>query len=74
MILTLYLIFFITKEEKIKEDDLITTPENIKKSKFFNALFKAIGKNISTIETAYKKAKKSPGHKKSISKHNKSES
>ena len=51
------------KEEKLKDDDLITTPKNIKNSKFFNALFKAIGKNISTIETAYEKAKKAPGHK-----------
>ena len=51
------------KEEEVKDSDLVTTPENIKNSKFFNALFKAIGKNISTIETAYEKAKKAPGHK-----------
>lgn len=51
------------KEEEVKDSDLVTTPENIKNSKFFNALFKAVGKNISTIETAYEKAKKAPGHK-----------
>ncbi|WP_020005002.1 AAA family ATPase [Brachyspira innocens] len=51
------------KEEEVKDSDLVTTPENIKNSKFFNALFKAIGKNISTVETAYEKAKKAPGHK-----------
>lgn len=51
------------KEEEVKDSDLVTTPENIKNSKFFNALFKAIGKNISTVETAYEKAQKAPGHK-----------
>lgn len=51
------------KEEEVKDSDLVTTPENIKNSKFFNALFRAVGKNISTIETAYEKAKKAPGHK-----------
>lgn len=51
------------KEEEVKDSDLVTTPANIKNSKFFNALFRAIGKNISTIETAYEKAKKAPGHK-----------
>ena len=48
------------KEEEVKDSDLVTTPENIKNSKFFNALFKAIGKNISTVETAYEKAQKAP--------------
>lgn len=47
----------------IKDDELKTTPEEIKNSKFFNSLFKAIGKSMSTITTAYEKAKKTPGHK-----------
>lgn len=47
----------------IKDDELKTTPEEIKDSKFFNSLFKAIGKSMSTITTAYEKAKKTPGHK-----------
>lgn len=47
----------------IKDDELKTTPEEIKDSKFFNSLFKAIGKSMSTIATAYEKAKKTPGHK-----------
>lgn len=51
------------KEEHIKDEDLITTPEKIKDSKFFNSLFKAIGKGISTITTAYEKDKKTRGHK-----------
>lgn len=51
------------KEEHIKDEDLITTPENIKDSKFFNSLFNAIGKGISTITTAYEKDKKTRGHK-----------
>ena len=51
------------KEEHIKDEDLITTPEKIKDSKFFNSLFKAIGKGISTISTAYEKAKINPGYK-----------
>ena len=51
------------KEEHIKEGDLITTPEKIKDSKFFNSLFNAIGKGISTITTAYEKDKKTRGHK-----------
>ena len=52
------------KEEHIKDEDLITTPEKIKDSKFFNSLFKAIGKGISTVATAYEKAKtKNPGYK-----------
>lgn len=51
------------KEKYIKDEELITTPEKIKDSKFFNSLFKAIGKSMSTIATAYEKAKKTPGHK-----------
>ncbi len=51
------------KEEHIKDEDLITTPEKIKDSKFFNSLFNAIGKGISTITTAYEKDKKTRGHK-----------
>ena len=51
------------KEEHIKDEELITTPEKIKDSKFFNSLFKAIGKGISTITTAYEKDKKTRGHK-----------
>lgn len=44
------------KEEHIKDEDLITTPEEIKDSKFFNSLFKAIGKPISTVKTNYEKS------------------
>lgn len=44
------------KEEHIKDEDLITTPEKIKDSKFFNSLFKAIGKPISTVKTNYEKS------------------
>lgn len=51
------------KEEHIKDEELITTPEKIKDSKFFNSLFKAIGKGISTVSTAYEKAKINPGYK-----------
>lgn len=51
------------KEEHIKDKELITTPEEIKDSKFFNSLFKAIGKGISTVSTAYEKAKINPGYK-----------
>ena len=51
------------KEEHIKDEELITTPEKIKDSKFFNSLFKATGKGISTITTAYEKDKKTRGHK-----------
>ena len=51
------------EEEHIKDEDLITTPEKIKDSKFFNSLFNAIGKGISTITTAYEKDKKTRGHK-----------
>lgn len=51
------------EEEDIEDEDLKTTPGKIKDSKFFNSLFKAIGKSMSTIATAYEKAKKTPGHK-----------
>ena len=51
------------KEEHIKEGDLITTPEKIKDSKFFNSLFKAINYKTSIIATAYEKAKINPGYK-----------
>lgn len=51
------------EEKHIKDEDLITTPEKIKDSKFFNSLFNAIGKGISTITTAYEKDKKTRGHK-----------
>ena len=51
------------KEEHIKDEELITTPDKIKDSKFFNSLFKAIGKGISTVSTAYEKAKINPGYK-----------
>lgn len=50
-------------EENIKNKDLITTPEKIKDSKFFNSLFKSIGKGISTVTTAYEKSKINPGYK-----------
>ena len=51
------------KEEHIKDEDLITTPEKIKDSKFFNSLFKAINYRTSIIATAYKKAEINPGYK-----------
>lgn len=51
------------KEEHIKDEELITTPEKIKDSKFFNSLFKVIGKGISTVSKAYEKAKINPGYK-----------
>lgn len=51
------------KEEEVKDSDLITTPKDIKKSKFFNSLLNAIGKNISAVEKAYEKATINPGYK-----------
>lgn len=51
------------KQENIKDDELITTPKDIENSKFFNSLFKAIGKGISTITMAYEKDKRTRGHK-----------
>ena len=51
------------EEKHIKDEELITTPEKIKDSKFFNSLFNAIGKPISTVSMAYEKAKINPGYK-----------
>lgn len=51
------------EEKHIKDEDLITTPEKIKDSKFFNSLFKAINYKTSIIATAYEKAKINPGYK-----------
>ncbi|ADG70679.1 AAA family ATPase [Brachyspira murdochii] len=51
------------KEEEVKDSDLITTPKDIKNSKFFNSLLKAIGRSISTVEKAYEKAGINPGYK-----------
>lgn len=51
------------KEEHIKVEELKTTPEKIKDSKFFNSLFKAINYKTSIIDTAYEQSKISPGYK-----------
>ena len=51
------------KEEHIKDEELKTTPERIKDSKFFNSLFKAINYRTSIIATAYEKAEINPGYK-----------
>lgn len=48
------------KEEHIKDEEFITTPEKIKGSKFFNSLFKAINYRTSIIATAYEKAEINP--------------
>lgn len=51
------------KEEHIRDEELITTPDKIKDSKFFNSLFKAIGKPISTVQTNYEKSQSTtPAH------------
>ena len=51
------------KEEELKNSDLITTPENIKNSSFFNSLFKAIDKDVDTVEISYAKDKEIRGYK-----------
>lgn len=51
------------EEKDIKDEELISTPGKIKNSKFFNSLFKAIGKSMSIITTAYEKSQKTPGYK-----------
>lgn len=51
---------FFYKEEHIKDEEFITTPEKIKGSKFFNSLFKAINYRTSIIATAYEKAEINP--------------
>ena len=51
------------KEEELKNSDLITTPEEIKNSSFFNSLFKAIDKDVDTVEISYAKDKEIRGHK-----------
>ena len=49
--------------EDIKDEDLTTTPEDIKDSKFFNSLFKAIGEDISIITEAYEQAEEHPSYR-----------
>lgn len=51
------------KEEEVKDNDLVTTPNDIKNSKFFISLLKSIGKSVSTVEKAYEKATINPGYK-----------
>ncbi len=50
------------KEEEIKDDDLKTTPNAIKDSKFFDSLFKSIGESIEFVTKAYKKAEINPAY------------
>ena len=51
------------KEEHITVDELKTTPEKIKDSKFFNSLFKSINYKTSIIDTAYEQSETIPGYK-----------
>lgn len=51
------------KEEHITVDELKTTPEKIKDSKFFNSLFKSINYKTYIIDTAYEQSETIPGYK-----------
>ncbi|WP_307971050.1 AAA family ATPase [uncultured Brachyspira sp.] len=59
----LFQILFIIKEEHITVDELKTTPEKIKDSKFFNSLFKSINYKTYIIDTAYEQSETIPGYK-----------
>ena len=47
---------------KFKNKDLITHPDNIEKSIFFNTLLNAINKTTSGIKSVYEKANSTPGY------------
>lgn len=40
-------------EERISNNDMLTTPQNLNNNSFFKAIFKAIGMNIEEINAAY---------------------